>query len=803
MKVSFKSLRKYLFIRECSAEMLAKQLTMVGFESNIISDSNNTYHRTLIGEVISFTKSFNDNKLYICQVDVGKSKDLISICDINNNIHLGMKLVVVEIDYNFSEVLSVNKVTLHEKYLYGLFCSQKFLGISDYSDNFIELSLDAPVGSDFLHYLYNNDSNNVVFNIELPFNRSDCLSIYGIAREISFLICNNLNDFCTGNLKPLCADTNNANIVNSKPLINYFTCCIQSIDVHSRIPCHIQDILNNCNINYSSISLLNIINYLLIELGQPFNVFDADKVEGSIKIRYAVPGEKILLGDDRILSLDSDILVSADSKKVLSVVGVFISPLVSVTNKTKNIVFESLSVSANYVTKTVNKYDLDSEFSSLFERGVDHSLTFKAFNYSVNVIIDLLGGSTNTNFVNYSSTGCIKRTIILNIDKFKRVLGIVLYSCIIESLIEQLGFLVVKINHDNLFVNIPFHRFDVTLEEDLIEEVCRLYGYDNIQGYLPSGMYTDSMQQTDVSLPIKDVKNTLLNRGYNEVINYSFISSELNNFFFKHAPSVITLQNPISSNMSIMRQGLLPGIIMSFKYNLNRQQSRIRLFEEGVCFRYINNKVREDRCLAGLVYGNVNPLGWQSNEQVNFYHVKSDIQSILTQHFHDSVHIFKACKDISWLHHGQSSYIYQDNKKIGVMGLLNTNVLNFMNIKTNTFVIIFELFFKKFLKPKSPKYKKISKFPFIIRDMSFIVDDTLSVQSLIDIIFAINIQHLTKIDIFDVYQGANLGVNKKSVGLKFFFEDHVKTITDIQANILINTIVNSLKSNFSIDIRVH
>lgn len=754
--------------KKIQIEELSEKLTSSGLEVDSIEKKSLNSNNFILGEIEQIKEHPYNCQLYICQVNVGMNKNLSLICR-QYTLQKGMKVLVAEVIGMCFPALLKNDSTY------------------------------VPLGSliNISNCKFLTTHNNFL-EVDLTPNRGDCLSTYGLAREMAVLTGVNITE-----LKRIKLNTSkkcHKRVVSKDKSAcqRYFGRLIYNINPKVETPPWIKERLNFLGIKSSSV-INDIITYILFELGQPMNAFDADKISNNISIRFAKMNENITISNGKKLNLKPDTLVVADDSNVLSIAGVLAGEEYLVTDNTRNVFLESAYFLPEIIAGKSRQYGLESDASHRFERGVDPKLCKLVIDYATALIIEIAGGeSSNIICVDHYQFTNIE--ISLHLSKIHSILGTTIISPeFVEKTLNSLNFKFKRIcegnNASQWNVIAPSYRFDIKIEEDLIEEIGRIYGYENLPITLPK-MTLMQPKISDKIISINSLKNILVNRGYHEVINYSFIDQKLDALFFD-TPG-IKLKNPVSNDMSVMRQGLIPGLIKTFKDNLYRQQSRIRIFEEGTCFKPSENLANEHSYFSGLIYGTVTPGNWQERIQSDFYSVKSDIEALLK--FNKISPMYIACKEINWLHPGKSSYIYKEDQLIGVIGVLHPNVTDILQISRNI-PIIFELQINKLNHNVIPQFVSISKYPSVSRDVSLIVDCHITASDLIDTVKQTNDKLLKNIELLDVYQGNHLPDGKKSITLNLIFQDDFQTLTDQTINGKMKRILVFLEKNINAVIR--
>ena len=790
MKFSHNWLNEYLSDTQTSQD-LADTLTLAGLEVNAIEPVvAEKVSGVVVGQIKTISKHSDADKLNVCSVDAGEDELLTIVCGASN-IYEGMKAPVAKIGAVLPGNFKIKKSKLRGQESFGMICSEEELGLADKADGLMDLPADAPVGTDINKYL-NLDDN--IIEVDLTPNRADCLSVYGIAREVSALTKTELRDLEIVEPKVVIDDTKQVNIIATDGCKSYYGCIIKNVNNKIQTPLWMVEKLRRSGI--VSISFfVDVTNYVMLLTGQPMHAFDLDKLEGSINIRYAKDNEELTLLDQTQVKLGSDTLVIADDKKALAIAGVMGSLDSSVTVNTTNIFLESAFFVPEKIAGKARKYNLYTNSSHRFERGVNPQLAKKAIKIAIQLITQIAAGDVAPIHGAEDLESLNKQIKInLSIKKLNRVLGTDFSLEYVTEILQALH-MDVAATFDNNYIEVspPSYRFDMEIPEDLIEEVARIYGYSKLPETMPK--YTAAKTDISETFPsLATINVCLIDRGYHETINYSFIDPKYDEFFF--ADRGIAIQNPISQDLSIMRQSLIPGLISTFKANASRQQNRIRIFEKGACFKLQDNqRIQFDR-IAGLVYGELLNINWSNSKKVDFFDVKADVEALCNDVTNLS---FEVCDDINWLHPGQSAYILTNGNRIGVIGVIHPHVLKTFQIKANKAPIVFELDLAILTKKQIPSFEKISKYPSVTRDISFLVDKFVFAGDIIKAIKNLDINILKDVSIFDVYE--NQHDQRKSIALSMLFQDNLQTLDDKVIVKSTDKVLEALRSKFNIEQR--
>ncbi|UDG81518.1 Phenylalanine--tRNA ligase beta subunit [Candidatus Profftia lariciata] len=779
-----------------SSEELSEQLTMIGLEVDVVRPLLNTFNGVYIGKIIECNRHPKANKLWIINVDIGK-KDFLRIVCKTQTCHIGLIVAVAIIGAILPGGIKVEIKKIHGQSSEGILCSLHKLGLSEYHDEIIELSSDAPIGTDIREYLQLNDN---IIEIRVTPNRADCLSIIGIARDIATLNKLILNEpkieAVPAIIKDICPITVEA--VNACP--RYLGRVIKSINLNVATPLWMHEKLRRCGI-WSVNPVVDVTNYVLLELGQPMHAFDLHRIEGSIVVRMAKKeGEKLILLNGNHVTLLADTLVVADQKKVLSMGGIIGGAYSSINTDTQDIMLECAYFNPLYITGRARRQCLHTHASHRYERGVDYTLPRKAIERATSLLIDICGGQvgpiTEVTNIEYLPK---PNTITLRRKKLDSLIGYHITDIEVTDILERLGFKIHFFN-DTWQVIAPSWSCYMEFEEDLVEEISRIYGYNNIPS-LP--IKADLIMNThcEAQLPIQRVKTMLIDRGYQEAITYSFVDPNIQMLLHPSKESLI-LPNPISTEMSAMRLSLWTGLLSAVIYNQNRQQSRIRLFETGL--RFIPNTtsslgVSQDVMLAGVITGNRYQEHWILGRQnVDFYDLKGDVEAILELTCKINEVQFK--KEIHpTLHPGQSAAIYLTGKRIGYIGLLHPMLERKLHL--NNHIVMFEVEWESLATRRIPKASKISRYLPNRRDIAIIVADHIPAEDILTECKKVSINKVINVNLFDVYRGQTVGHGYKSLAISLIFQNTTSALKEQEMTDTVATCVKALQKRFQASLR--
>lgn len=781
MQISETWLREYVN-PPVSTEELVAQLTMAGLEVDSVTPAGALFNGVVIGEVLSTEQHPDADKLKVCLVNVGGTEPLQIVCGASN-VRPGLKVPAALVGAVLPGDFKIKPAKLRGVESSGMLCSEKELGIAIDANGLMELPPDAPTGVDIREYLSLNDS---IIEIDLTPNRADCLSVEGIAREVALL---NGMDWTTTQIKV--AEINHQGtlciVLEEKAACpRYLGRLIKGVNPKAKTPSWMQERLRRSGIR-SLGPIVDVTNYVLMELGQPLHAFDADKLVGGITVRMARNGESLALLNGQTIILDDEALVIADDKQALALAGIMGGSDSAVDDATQNIFLESAFFAPRAIAGKARRFGLHTDSSHRFERGVDATLQCRAIERATQLIVEIAGGSVGPiNEVKDDTALPQRPAILLRRQRIAKMLGITLPDEQIHEIFVRLG-MCIEQHPEGWLIAPPGFRFDMAIEADLIEELARVHGYNNIPNNSPL-MRAELGKATETVLDIDRVKDLLVDRGYQEVITYSFVDESIQQAV---APddTTISITNPISADMSVMRSTLWCGLLKAALYNLNRQQNRIRFFETGLRFLNINGQLQQKKTLSGLILGNVYPEQWgEKPRKVDYFDLKADIQALFS--LTGCVVKFDPAKH-SALHPGQTAQILSEaDEKIGILGMLHPSLEKQLGLETPVF--LFELDQELLLNKAVSRFKPLSKYPSVSRDLALIVRDTVSADDITASIKSSNEPNVQDIAIFDMYRGKGIEEDHKSVAVSITLQNFSQTLTDVEIDAIFNNILQTL-----------
>ena len=784
MKISEQWLRKWVD-PPVDINQLSEQLTMAGLEVESIEEFTVTFSGVVVAKVKVVSDHPDSKKLHVCQIEADKGETLEIICGADN-VKTDMLVALAKIGAILPGNKLVEPTEIRGVTSYGMLCSSVELGLSEEAEGILELPSYLQPGQDFKELLTQQDN---ILDISLTPNRGDCLSVAGIAREVAVLNQCKLNE-------PVIKAIKNGHNKKREVILDAAQACphyagriIEGIDNSRVVPMWLTERLQSSGLR-SINPVVDVTNYVMLELGQPMHAFDENKLDGNIHVRYAKEGENVLLLDQKEFELTETVLVIADDKKALAMAGVMGGLDSAVSEQTSVIFLESAYFDPIAISGQARKYGIHTDSSHRFERGVDYTLQKLALERATELILEICGGEagpvTETSSPEFLPD---KAKILLCDNEIERLLGISIPRKEVAGILKSLGMQASQ-KQEYFEVIPPPYRSDLSIEADLIEEVARIYGYNNIPDQNPhAGLgFHDSQQDTTY---LRNIQSLLVHRGYQETITYSFVDKKLQDLLSPETES-IELANPIATDLSVMRTSTWPGLIKAMLYNLNRQQSRVRLFETGLIYQWVGGEIRQEPVIGGTIYGNMYVKQWDREDyQCDYFDIKSDIEELLLTSGCDPIDIEYKITEHSALHPGQSAEIFYKNQMVGLIGALHPGVQLELELPHQAFV--FELYIRGISKKIAPRYQKISKFPGINRDIAIVVDEGVSLANIMHCIRKSAPDTLINLELFDVYRGEGIDLGKKSLALGLTFQGSSSTLTDEEVEETMGEILASLK----------
>src|SRR5579883_435510 len=791
MKVSEMWLREWVN-PELTRDQLCALLTMSGLEVEEVAPVAEHFTGVVVGKVLKIEKHPEADRLQVCEVDVGQAKPLQIVCGAKN-VKVNMKVAAALDGAVLANKTKIKTSELRGVTSQGMLCSAVELGLSEQGEGLLQLPHEAKLGENIWEYLKLTD---FVMDVSITPNRGDCLSIKGLAQEISALVECPLHVPNIPSIKPAIQDTLKVTIHAEEACPRYVGRIIRDVQADTITPMWMQERLRRAGIRCIS-PVVDVMNYVMLELGQPMHAFDLQKIHQTIDVRHAKKDETLALLDGQTVTLAVNTLIIADKTSPLAIAGVMGGLDSGVTLLTKDIFLESAYFKPAAVTQSARKYNLTSESSYRFERGIDPLLQALAIERATELLLEITGGKPGPLIEAVTTKKLPKATQIeLRTDRIAKILGITIPEKTIEKFLQRLTFAFNK-NSNGWTVTIPPRRSDIVLEVDLIEEIARLYGYNNIPLHQTRSKL-DVHPAPENHLPTNRIRQLFCDLGFNEAITYSFVDKKIQNLFDPELTPK-PLLNPITADMSVMRTSLWPGLVNTLLYNQNRQQPRVRLFETGLRFLVTGKELLQQRMLSGLIAGNAFPEQWGiKNREIDFFDLKGELENVFKLTFLSNQYTFKPGVHPA-LHPGQTAEIYRGDAYVGVMGALHPKIRQKLDISGQ--VMLFELVLDELEMARLPRQLEVSKFPEIRRDIAILVDATVPAGQIQDTIKEVAGELLQDIVVFDVYQGKGIAEHRKSIALALTLQHVSRTLRDEEVADLMERVIVALKTKFAAELR--
>ena len=772
------------------ADELAERLTMAGHEMDDVEVLGEDLAGVLVAEVLEVSPHPNADKLSVCRVSDGSSADYRVVCGAPNAVS-GMKTALALPGVTLPNGVKLKRTKIRGVESAGMLCSAVELGLGDDSDGVVNLPDDAPAGMQLAEYL---DLPDRIFDLDLTPNRGDCFSILGMARDIAALTGAQLKEAAVDAVVPTIGDVYPLELPDPIACPRFAGRVVQGIDIAARSPLWLTERLRRSGVRSIS-PVVDVTNYVMLELGQPLHAYDLDRLSGAIRPRFAAGGERLTLLDEREVQLTADTVVVSDDSGAIGLAGIMGGLGTAVTEATRNVWFEAAFWPQEIIAGRARSYGLHTDASLRFERGVDPSGQVRAIERATALLLSIAGGAAGpvTDVCDESYLPRRAR-IVLRRTRLDRILGTELEREEVTRILRSLR-LGVEETAEGWAVQPPAFRFDLAIEDDLIEEVARVFGYDRLpeataSGALPLGTVTERRIDAD------RVAEVLVARDYQEVITWSFIDAGTNRRF-TGGDAELVLTNPISSEMCMMRGSLWPGMLKAAAANVARQQDRVRLFEIGTTFHGTLEKPVEVTRVAGLALGPAAPEQWGSAaREVDFFDVKADIEALLK--ITDALISFSEAEHPA-LQPGQSAQIVREGKVIGVAGKLHPATAQALDISRS--VLLFELDAAAAFTARVPVAAPVSKFPAIRRDIAVVVAEDVSAAQLIEVALSAAPDIIRRAVVFDVFRGPGIEAGLKSVALGLILQETSRTLTDDEADSAVAAARRKLQQEFAAVLR--
>ena len=773
---------------QVTTDALSHKLTMIGLEVDSIAGAAEAFSGVVVAQIIAAEQHPDADKLRVCTVNAGD--ETVQIVCGAPNARAGLIAPLAKVGAVLPGDFKIKKAKLRGVESQGMLCAGAELTISEDNDGLMELPADAPIGADIREYLSLDDQ---VIELGLTPNRADCLSVRGIARDVAVAFDETLHETAIAPVESTIADTFPVAIEATAKCPRYLGRVIKNVDLSRPTPDYMRERLERAGLR-SIDAAVDVTNYVLLELGQPLHAFDLDQLNGGIVVRECKPDEVLTLLDGTEQALEPGTLVIADHTQPLALAGIMGGADSGVSESTTNLFLESAFFTPELMAGRARSYGLHTDASHRYERGVDFQLQREAMERATQLFIDAVGGEAGpvTEVVSDADLP-VNEAVLLREAQIEKLLGIKIDRVEVERILEGLGFWIVGHNQGWL-CTAPSWRFDMGLEVDLIEELARIIGFDAIPSQpIKANLIPLAVPETARALRL--AKNDLVARGYFEAVTFSFVAPELQAHFDPEL-SPIALKNPISADLAVMRTSLIPGLLKAIAHNASRQQSRVKLFETGL--KFMPGEGTEQIPMLAIAVSGLRDLeGWSTDKTAaDFFDVKGTVEGLLAN-LGDRL-TFEASV-FPGLHDGQSAAILVDGKCVGRIGAVHPSVRKVMGIPANT--VVAEVLQSVVNEVAMPAYDDISKYPETRRDLALVADKSAASAEVLSTIRKAAGSLLTKLDLFDVYEGAGLAEGKKSLAIGLTFQDQSRTLDESEVSSAVDQVLDSLKEKLGIELR--
>lgn len=789
MKVSESWLRE-LVNPALDSDALAHQLTMAGLEVDDNSPVAVPFSGVVVGEVLTVEQHPDADRLRVTTVNIGAGEPLQIVCGAPN-VAVGARVPVATVGAVLPNDFKIKNGKLRGVESNGMLCGASEIGLEDTVDGLLILPSDAPIGEDIRAYLNLDDR---VIELGITPNRGDCLSVRGLARELGVLNQLPVQDL---QVEPVQVTTELSKTVhlNDAGCPRYAGRVISGINPQATTPAWMAEKLRRCGLRSHSL-LVDITNYVLLALGQPMHAFDLDQLQGDLSVRMSTAGEQLKLLNEQQVTLDDDTLLICDERGAVALAGVMGGFDSRVTDATQNIFLESAFFAPLAIAGRARRYGLHTDASQRYERGVDYQLPLLALEYATQLIVQYAGGQVGAMVLAERAADLpVRAAIHLTLAQTSRLLGFEVSAEFVVDSLQRLGMQVTG-DASGWTVVPPSHRFDLSIAEDLIEEVARIFGYDNIPVRLP--VLSLQLQPTTDHLSLTALRQSLVSLGYQEAISFSFSDEKLEKKL-NPAAEPLMLANPISSDLAAMRTTLLSSLMPSVQHNVNRQQSRVRLFETGLRFIPSPDGIKhlaQIPTLALVATGSHLPEQWHAKPKAMvFYDLKAEVEMVLAAARVSAQYVRS---ELAWLHPGQSADLVVDGRVIGYLGKLHPALADELDLG-ETWVA--ELDIAPLVLPYVSNFTQLSRFPSVRRDIAILISDKIEIDQIQASIRGAAGDLLIQSWLFDVYAGHGIGAGQRSLAFALLWQHAERTLEDVEIKDGMQRVVDALSQTYNATLR--
>ncbi len=788
MKASMSWL-KSLCPTEIAVEEIVSRLTMAGLEVDAVESASHEFSNVVVGEILSVSPHPDADKLNVCEVSDGTDR-LQVVCGAPN-ARVGLRAPFARVGGLIGSDFSIKEAKLRGVLSQGMLCGADELGLSDERDGLMELPATAPVGLDFSEYLSLPDA---VLEVDLTPNRGDCLSLTGLARELSVLTETPWQAVPCPVIAPSHETQFPVTLSAPQACPVYVGRVIKNVDITQPTPIWMVERLRRSGIR-SIDAVVDITNYVMLELGQPMHAFDLSVLNGGIDVRFAKAGETLRLLDGKELTLADDVLVIADQEKPLALAGVMGGEHSGISSTTRDVFLESAFFDPIVIAGKARRYGLHTDASTRFERGVDWQLAQRACERATALLIEICGGDAGP-LVNTSVAASMPSAakVWLTDARIQQQLRVAIEPEHVITILESLGCHVTR-EADGYWAVAPSWRFDIAIEQDLIEELARIYGYNNLPVSLPAQALSMA-SVPEAKTPLHRLKSYLVDQDIQEAITYSFVDPEIQALLGDGAPGV-RLANPIASSMAEMRRSLVPGLVEAVRHNVNRQATRVRLFETGQCFVQTESDLDQSEHLGIALYGQHDPIHFSGVRGVDFFDLKGIVDGLIGLNGEQS---------LSWvpgthpaMAPGQTAEVRLDGERIGIVGRLHPRLARQLDLPKPLYLA--DLHLDPILRGQVTAFKAISRYPRVNRDLAIVVDDGIQWSQVQATVRSVSDSRIREVQLFDIYQGPGIEAGKKSLALSLSLQDTESTMDDATIQAIVDRVISALRAEIHAELR--
>ena len=786
MRISHSWLREWLPELTLDAQTLGDRLTMAGLELDALETAAPACTNVVVGCVQSVEQHPDADRLRVCQVEDGSERISQVVCGAPN-VEVGMRVPFARVGAELPGGLKIKAARLRGVESQGMLCSAAELGLAESSDGLMPLPVDAPLGEDIRTYLDLDDS---VLEIDLTPNRADCLSMRGVAREASILTQTRLQTPDLETVAPGVEHVFPVSVEAEDACPRYAGRVLRGIKAGARAPLWMRERLRRAGVRSIS-APVDITNYVMLELGQPMHAFDLAKLDREIRVRLAEAGEQLALIDGQTVSVEAGTLLIADASGPLAVAGVMGGAESAVSDETVDVFLESAYFDPQSISGRARSLGLHTESSHRFERGVDPELQLAALDRATQLLMQIAGGVPGP-VVEASAQAKLpqRESIMLRRERIGLLLGLEFEDAQVVEILVGLG-CTLEANAEGWRVTPPSQRFDLSIEVDLIEELARVRGYDEVPERRAS-LRPAIAPHSEARVGLFRLRECIRALDYQEAIAYSFIDAASARLFAPNEESIV-LANPISAELEVMRPSLWPGLVAALNYNRKRQQPRGRLFETGLRFLRRDGALLQQPMLAGAAYGSVLPEQWGvETRAVDFFDIKGDVEALLAR---IGVQADYVADRHPALHPGQSARVMLGGRNIGWVGMVNPELERKLELEQP--FGLFELDIEAMSLGNVPHFESLSRFPAMRRDLALIVEDDVAAGDVQSAIEDLGIAEVREVELFDVYAGKGIENGYKSLAFGLIFQGFSSSLTDDGVETILSRIMDELSRRFA------